>query len=68
MSRQQTTRRQVPTGSPHRQPAVSMKSSQKSWTLLIYMCGDNDLEPFINEDFAEICRMGSQPNIHNQWC
>lgn len=37
---------------------------QKTWTILIYMCGDNHLEPFIDADFAEICRVGSLPDVH----
>lgn len=38
---------------------------RKAWTFLIYMCGDDDvLERFIDEDFAEMCRVGSQPDVH----
>jgi CHAT domain-containing protein len=28
------------------------------------MCGDNDLEPFIDADFTELCGVGSLPDIH----
>jgi len=37
---------------------------RKAWTVLIYMCGDNDLEPFIDADFAELCSVGSLSDIH----
>ena len=38
---------------------------RKAWTFLIYMCGDDDvLEPFIDDDFAEICQVGSQRDMH----
>jgi CHAT domain-containing protein len=66
MPGRKTTRRKLTTV-PHASRlnrARRADSSQKVWTFLIYMCGDNDLEPFINEDFAEICRVGSQPDIH----
>lgn len=38
--------------------------SRKEWTFLFYMCGDNDLEPYIDEDFDEIWRVGSLPDVH----
>ena len=37
---------------------------RKAWTVLIYLCGDNDLEPCIDADLAEICRVGSLPDMH----
>ena len=41
------------------------QAPRKAWTFLIYMCGDDDvLEPFIDDDFAEICQVGSQRDVH----
>lgn len=41
-----------------------MRRKKKSWTCLFYLCGDNYLEPYIAEDFREICRAGAAPQLH----
>lgn len=35
----------------------------REWTILIFMNGKNDLEPFAIEDFAEIARVGSTDKV-----
>lgn len=36
----------------------------KPWTVLIFMCGDNWLDDDVQADFAEICQVGSSPEMH----
>lgn len=66
MPRQSTSRRKTSAARPASQsratPATALP--HKDWTVLIYMCGDNHLEPYTDDDFAEMCRVGSLPNMH----
>ena len=67
MPRQQRKRRKKPAVQPvssRRRSSAPTPPRKKAWTVLIYMCGDNDLESFIDDDFAELCRVGSSPDIH----
>lgn len=50
--------------SSRRQRAAGAQPPPKAWTFLIYLCGDNHLETYLDSDFAEICRVGSLPDIH----
>lgn len=48
--------------------AVTMLSGEaaaepKKWTVLIYMNGKNDLEPFAIENFQELAKVGSTDNV-----
>jgi hypothetical protein len=65
MSRKMS-RRKSPSLPPHgpKRPLVAPSLPLKEWTFLIYMCGDNNLEPYINDDLAELCRTGSLPDVH----
>ena len=66
MPPKQTTRRKktaVRPASRQTRPAGT-PLPRKAWTVLIYMCGDNDLESFIDADFAELCGVGSLPDMH----
>ena len=67
MPRQKTKRRKKPAVRPASRRTRSFaptRPRRKAWTVLIYMCGDNDLEPFIDADFTELCGVGSLPDIH----
>ena len=45
-----------PDGSPPRSPA--------NWTVLVYLMGDNDLEPFAVGDLYEMAESGSNENVN----
>ncbi|MCK5305240.1 MAG: hypothetical protein KAJ72_08315, partial [Candidatus Heimdallarchaeota archaeon] len=36
------------------QPTISLDATNKEWTVLIYMCGDNNLEAFAMDDLNEL--------------
>jgi hypothetical protein len=42
----------------------SRTASVVPWTVLVFMNGDNDLEPFAIKDFMEIARIGSTDSVH----
>lgn len=37
---------------------------EKEWTILVYMAGDNDLEPYLVKNFQALEKSGSSPNIN----
>jgi hypothetical protein len=41
-----------------------MPRTQKPWTCLFYLCGDNFLAREVEEDFREICAAGAPPTTH----
>lgn len=44
---------------------VLTKPVEKLWTLLFYICGDNDiLDESVGNTFKELCRIGSTPQFH----
>src|SRR5262245_56016982 len=42
----------------------SHSASGSSWTLLVYMVADNNLEPFALQDIAEMADVGSSQNLN----
>jgi len=47
------------------QVPTATEPPEKSWTLLFYICADNDiLDKFAEDMFAEICNVGSSPQLH----
>ncbi len=41
-----------------------MSRIKKPWTCLFYLCGDNDLAKYVEDDFREICAAGASPSVH----
>jgi Clostripain family. len=39
-------------------------AAKARWTVLVYLNGDNDLEPFALRDFHQMARVGSTPEVH----
>ncbi|HEX8440687.1 clostripain-related cysteine peptidase [Archangium sp.] len=48
-----------PTGTPQPHPTTG-----QSWTVLVYMVADNNLEPFALQDIVEMAQVGSGPNVN----
>jgi hypothetical protein len=43
---------------------ISVTREVADWTVLVYMNADDDLEPYLLEDFNEMERTGSTPNVN----
>ena len=41
-----------------------MSRTKKPWTCLFYLCGDNYLAKYLEDDFREICAAGASPSVH----
>jgi CHAT domain/Clostripain family len=41
-----------------------MPRTKKPWTCLFYLCGDNYLAKYVEDDFREICAAGASPTVH----
>jgi hypothetical protein len=41
-----------------------MPRTKKPWTCLVYLCGDNYLSGYVEEDFRELCAAGASPDMH----
>ena len=37
---------------------------EAAWTVMVYLCGDNDLEPSAVADMREMKRVGSSDDVH----
>ena len=45
-------------------PAVATPAAQAEWTVLVYLDGDNDLEPDAIDDYAEMASVGSSSALN----
>lgn len=44
--------------------ALALEQQKATWTIMVYMAGDNDLEPYITWDIeTELARPGSNPDV-----
>ena len=41
-----------------------MSRTKKPWTCLFYLCGDNYLAKYVEDDFREICAAGASSGVH----
>jgi hypothetical protein len=39
-------------------------SSLKDWTFMVYIVGDNDLDPYVNSDLYEMMSVGSTSRVN----
>src|SRR5207247_2145367 len=44
-------------------PAAVAASANAKWTVMVWMNGDNDLEDSVFDDYVEMARVGSTPEI-----